>query len=192
MASPSTWQMSYAASIIRSGGVIAYPTESVWGLGCDPYNASAVEHLLELKDRPMSKGLILVSGDPGHFQSLLQALEPELRKRFLAPCVRPTTWLVPDPDGVVPVWIKGEHAMVAVRVSSHPVVSAMTKTLGSALVSTSANPTARPTAANRLDLHRYFGPCGRGGLDYIVPGEVAKGAQPSTIKHLLSGEIIRE
>ncbi|TNC81430.1 MAG: tRNA threonylcarbamoyladenosine biosynthesis protein RimN [Oleiphilus sp.] len=186
------WQISLAASLIRTGGVIAYPTESVWGLGCDPGNAQAVERLLNLKDRPVSKGLILVSGNPAHFDPLLCHLDRELQARFLAPTKRPTTWLVPDPEGRVPAWIKGEHPMVAVRVSAHPVVSALTQKLGTALVSTSANPAGRPTADSLLALRRYFGPCGPKGLDYILPGKVAQGAQASMIKHLLTGDIIRE
>lgn len=67
----SSWQVQQAARVVRQGGVIAYPTEAVWGLGCDPWNETAVERLLALKERPMHKGLILVADDIQQFDFIL-------------------------------------------------------------------------------------------------------------------------
>lgn len=176
-----------AAHKIARGGVIAYATESVWGLGCDPFNESAIQRVLSLKQRPREKGLILLSGQTEHYASLLSHLSEDARERFYQACDRPTTWLVPDPDNQVSPWVKGDHEFVAVRVSSSPSVSRLTAVLGHPIISTSANPAGRPTASDVLQLRRYFGD----QLDYILPGKVSPGAQASRIINIETGAIIR-
>ena len=96
------WKIRFAAHGIRQGGGIAHPTEAVWGLACDPFNPQAIATILSLKNRPLSKGLILISGVSEHFEPLLQPLPPELRNRFYAHQQHPTTWLVPDIENKVP------------------------------------------------------------------------------------------
>lgn len=185
------WQVGFAAALIRRGAVIAYPTESVWGLGCDPYNANAVRRLLRLKDRAESKGLILISGDEGHFCDLLSGLNADQLALFRKEPPRPTTWLIPDNNLLIPSWVKGEHASVAVRVSKHKAITALTKRLGHPIISTSANPSGSPTAISSLMLHRYFNVGWEQPLAYILPGRVRRGAQASTIKNIVSNQIIR-
>ena len=101
------YQLLFAAHVIRQGGVIAHPAEAIWGLACDPYNEQSVHAVLNYKQRPVSKGLILVSGQAEHFESLLEPLSSELRARFYAPQKYPTTWLVPDERQQIPAWVKG-------------------------------------------------------------------------------------
>jgi len=191
LANPSAWQVDFAVSVLRSKGVIAYPTESVWGLGCDPYSARAVEQLLALKTRPMNKGVILISGVAEHFDFLLQDLNASQRARFFCQQDRPTTWLIPDRNHRVPVWIKGEHEMVAVRVSDHPVVKHLTQKFGGAIVSTSANPAGKPTAHNRLRLMQYFSVGPDEALNFVVPSMLDCHGRPSTIKNLITNETLR-
>lgn len=187
MSIASEFQHRLAANHVRKGGVIAYATESVWGLGCDPCNEAAIEHLLTLKKRERAKGLILLSGQAEHFEYLTRHLSGEAQARFEQANSRPTTWLVPDDLAQVSPWVKGDHDFVALRVSSSPSVAKLTKMLGHAIISTSANPAGKPTAFSKLDLKQYFADA----LDYILPGLVQPGAQPSQIINIATGQIIR-
>ena len=182
-----TWKASIAAEHMKLGGVIAYPTEAVWGLGCDPTNETAVTRLLALKKRPIEKGLILISGQTEHFEPLLAPLDAELRQRFLEASDRPTTWLVPDVAGLVPYWVKGEHRSVALRLTKHPFSVALSKKMGGLLVSTSANPSTKPAAESLYDVRRYFA----NRLDCVVQAKLGGATQVSQIKDLVSGSVLR-
>ena len=181
------WSINFAAHVVRHGGVVAYPTESVWGLGCDPDNVEALAQLFALKQRPIDKGLILVSGQIEHFEFLLKTLPLTLQQRFAQVQCRPTTWLVPDPFNKVSSLIKGRHASVALRVSHHPELQCLTKRLGYPIVSTSANPAGREPADSRLKLVQYF----NSGLDYVMRASLNVQGQPSTIRDLVSNTVVR-
>jgi L-threonylcarbamoyladenylate synthase len=150
----SPFRIRLATKQLRQGAVLAYPTEAVYGLGCDPLNEDAAMRLLQLKHRPVAKGLILVAAN-------LQQLEPFLRldKAIVARCSAtwpgPVTWVVPVQDWV-PKWLTGEHQSLAVRVSAHPCVQALCTAFGGALVSTSANPGGKTPALNALQTQIYF------------------------------------
>ena len=173
--------------MLGRGGVIAYPTESVWGLGCDPANERAVMRLLALKNRPVSKGLILVASALEQLEWLLSGLDDSQYERLAASWPGPITWLVPHRD-LVPRWITGDHDTVAVRVSAHPGVGALCRAWGGVLVSTSANPAGSAPALNQLQIRRYFGD----SLDFVVPGHVGGQSRPSSIRDLVSGRTIRQ
>jgi len=181
----SNWQIQQAALVVRNGGVIAYPTEAVWGLGCDPWHADAVERLLELKDRPMHKGLILVAGDIEQFDFLLEDLPEIWLARLAGNWPGPNTWLVPHQNRL-PEWISGQHNSVALRVSDHPQVRALCRLTGP-LVSTSANPAGRPSARSRLRVEQYF----PGQLDAVLGGALGGRKNPSLIRDLITGDVIR-
>ena len=183
---PAPLRLRAAANALEAGGVIACPTEAVWGLSCDPDNSRAVFRLLDLKRRPVAKGLILVAASESQLGFLLQGLSADERAMLTATWPGPATWLVPH-HGRVPYWIHGEHDTVAVRVSDHPVVSALCRTWGGPLVSTSANPGGARPARNLYQVRRYFGE----GLDYLLPGALGKQDRPTGIRDLASGEIIR-
>ncbi len=182
----SQWQLQQAAQKIRKGGVIAYPTEAVWGLGCDPFNQAAVQRILNLKQRPVHKGLILVAADIEQFAWLLQDVPPEQRQLLEDSWPGPNTWLVPHRSRV-PTWISGRHASVAIRVSDHPLVQALCSLTGP-LVSTSANPTKHPAATSRLHVARYF----HNRLDAVLNAPLGQHQQPSTIRDLVSGQVVRQ
>ena len=178
------FQLRRAAHYCNSGGVIAYPTESIFGLGCDPLDELAVIKLLQLKQRPVKKGLILIASNLEQLQPFLssdQALD-----KLLKPQRTPTSWLV-KPSALTPNWITGEHPKLAIRITQHPVSRALCNILGYPLVSTSANPASLPPARNRLKLHQYF----NGEIDYCVAGALGGQNKPSQIKDLETGQILR-
>lgn len=181
------WHINRCADAIRHGGVIAYPTEGVWGLGCDPWQEDAVQYLLSLKRRQPAKGLILISGTAAHFEPLLAKVSAEQRAQVLLPRPRATTWLVPDPMPYFPDYLRGKHDTVALRISTHPLVAALTARLGYPIISTSANLSGHPAALNALRVRQYFGD----RLDALLPGATAGDARPSQIIDLRSGAIIR-
>ncbi|MES2624006.1 MAG: Sua5/YciO/YrdC/YwlC family protein [Pseudomonadota bacterium] len=176
-----------AASCLQQGGVIAYPTEGVWGLGCDPFNEEAVYRLLAIKQRPVEKGLILVASSMKQIEPLLMSLDASQLKLLSETWPGPFTWLLPDADQLIPPWIKGKFSSVAVRVSAHPQVVQLCSAFGGPLVSTSANPAELAPARSRLRVLTWFGD----SLDYILPGKLGGQSGPSTIRDLASASVIR-
>ncbi|GAA0795049.1 L-threonylcarbamoyladenylate synthase [Marinobacterium sediminicola] len=181
------WQLKEAVRCINNGGVIAYPTEAVWGLGCDPYNRQAVQRLLDLKRRPEHKGLILVAADEAQIEPLLAVLTDSQRQCLRETWPGPNTWLLPDPKNLIPHWVKGRHAQVAVRVSAHPLVQALCRAYGGPLISTSANRSAADPARSKLKVSAYFG-C---KLDFILPGELGGLDKPTVIRSLVDMNLVR-
>jgi L-threonylcarbamoyladenylate synthase len=175
------------ADMLWQGAVIAYPTESVWGLGCAAHNCAAVYKLLALKKRDVEKGLILIADDISRFKEFLEPLSPDQIAKIESTWPGPVTWLIPDLDNRAPSWIKGRHTSVALRVSDHPVVKGLCQSYGGAIVSTSANPQGMQAAKEAWQVRRYFSD----SLDYITPGIVGGNKNPSQIRDLLSGDIVR-
>lgn len=176
-----------ACEDLRQGKVIAYPTEAVWGLGCDPFQQAAVEKILAIKKRPVEKGLLLVAGDMDQIQALTARLDAEQLATLRASWPGPVTWLIPDPDNLYPAWIKGQHSSVAIRVSAHPLVQSLCAEFGGPVVSTSANEAGEPEIRSRLRLIEQFA----GSIDCVVDGELGGARSPSTIKDLSSGKTLR-
>lgn len=180
------WQLRQATRVIQQGGIIAYPTEGVYGLGCDPFNADAVLRLLALKGRPVEKGLILIASDISQLLPFMAPLTPDQQHCLEASWPGPVTWLVPTrPE--TPVWLKGQHDTIALRVTSHPIAAALCRSVGHALVSTSANPSDRPPAKNTLTVRRYF----KASLDLIMTGKLGQSDRPTTIRDLKTGQVLR-
>lgn len=177
-----------AVAVLRAGGLVAYPTEGVWGLGCDPFDEAAVMRLLALKQRTPDKGLILIAATPAQFEGLLDwnALEASSREAVLASWPGPHTWLVPA-TARVPAWIRGVHDAVAVRVSAHPVVRALCRVWDAPLVSTSANCAGDPAPATRAAL----APAIVAGVDLVVAGETSGLGQPSSLRDARTGVQLR-
>jgi L-threonylcarbamoyladenylate synthase len=177
-----------AAALIARGGVVAYPTEGVWGLGCDPFDRDAVTRLLDIKQRPVDKGVILIAGALAQLDMIVDwtALPDGARTRVTDSWPGPNTWVVPArPD--VPTWITGAHASVALRVSAHADVVALCAAFGGALVSTSANLTGEPAVADRdaLDVRLLA------RIDGLLDGRTGGRTGPSTIRDALTGDVFR-
>ena len=178
-------RLRQAADILIAGGVIAYPTESVFGLGCDPMNASAVARIIEIKRRDPEAGFILLACDDSQLQPYLAA-DPDKIAGVSESWPGPVTWVMPASE-LTPDWITGNGATVAVRVTAHPLAAALCRAFGSAIVSTSANRSGRAAARSTLQVRRRFGSV----LDYILPGETGKAGMPSEIRDARTGAILR-
>jgi L-threonylcarbamoyladenylate synthase len=181
----SSWRVQQVAQVVRAGGVIAYPTEAVWGLGCDPWDRAAVYRLLALKQRPVDKGLILLADNIRQFDFLLADLPQIWQDQLASTWPGPNTWLVPHQNRL-PQWITGKHPSVALRVSDHPLVRDLCALTGP-LVSTSANPAGRPPALSRLRIEQYFAR----QLDGVLDGRLGGRKNPSIIRDLITGQVIR-
>ena len=179
-------QLRIAARVVRAGGLIAYPTEAVYGLGCDPCDESAVMRLLALKRRSVNKGLILIAADFAQLEPFLHPLSSSDRARLAATWPGPQTWLISAKPGV-PRWLTGRHDTLAVRVTAHPAAAALCRSCGHPLVSTSANISARPPACSTLAVRRQFGQ----RLDYVLSGPTGGAAKPTAIQDLRTGYMVR-
>jgi L-threonylcarbamoyladenylate synthase len=177
-----------AVALLQRGGVLAYPTEAVWGLGCAPFDADAVHRLLAIKRRPVEKGLILVGGDVGQFEALVDwdALPAARRDAVRASWPGPHTWVVPVAASV-PVWITGGHGSLAVRVSAHPGVAALCAHFGGPIVSTSANLAGEPPAFHRAELS----PALLAVVDGVCEGDTGGLEAPTAIRDARTGAVLR-
>lgn len=175
--------LTIAADVLLRGGVIAYPTEGVFGLGCMPDDVLAVARIVEIKERDASKGLILVAANKGQLQDWADLGDKSLPDPDPA---HPVTWIVPPGSSVTPL-LRGEHATIAVRITTNPVARALCEIVDSPLVSTSANRSGKPVARNRFVLRRQFADL----VDYIVPGDCGPASGPSEIRDYVSGKVLR-
>lgn len=171
----------------RTGQVIAYPTEAVVGLGCDPVNRDAVMALLALKHRPQEKGLIVVASNYSQLLPLVNdaAIPMDRRTQIFSSWPGPVTWLLPK-STKAPVWVTGNSDYIAVRVSAHSVVRQICDKLNAPLVSTSANVSGQPPLTSISATQQQFG-----DALYYVEGQTDGAHAPTTIRHGISGEIIR-
>jgi L-threonylcarbamoyladenylate synthase len=179
-------RLRLAAHYIASGGIVAYPTEAVYGLGCDPWNAAAVRRLLRIKRRPEHKGLILIAAEPAQLGPFVEWLDPGRTVVVLGTWPGPVTWLLPA-NSRTPRWLTGDHDTLAVRVTAHPLAADLCRSAGRALVSTSANLSRHPPARTALQVRQRIG----SGIDYILVGACGGRAGPSTIRDGKTGAVIR-
>jgi L-threonylcarbamoyladenylate synthase len=177
--------MREAARCVRAGGLIAYPTEAVFGLGCDPANRDAVRRLIRLKRRAAAKGLILIAADVDQLSPWVRWLGPSRMAEILASWPGPYTWVLPAAPGV-PEWLTGGRASLAVRVTSHPLAAALCQACHTALVSTSANLAGHPPAHSALQV-RLRCP----GVDRILHGPLGGLQRPSVIRDGATGRVLR-
>ena len=171
---------------LNRGGLIAYPTESCYGLGCDPDNRQAVLRLLKLKGRPQAKGLILVAAHYHQVERYLQPLSMTEQSKLHNDGAQVITNLMPTRPST-PHWLRGEHNTLAVRLTAHPFAKQLCRSSGSALVSTSANRSGHRPVKTYAACQRLF------GQDvWVLRGQVGKRKQPSTIRSWLDGKIVRQ
>lgn len=175
-------RLRHAAYVLRRGGIVAYATESCFGLGCDPMNRAAVLRLLQLKRRNMKKGLIVLAATTAQLTHYIDTCPPQVARTWPGP----RTWLLPV-RASVPYWIKGRHASIAVRVTAHRQAAALCRAAGMAIVSTSANRSGETPARSYRETQRRFGAC----VDYVLPGRIGKLKRPTPITDALSGRVVR-
>lgn len=170
---------------MAAGGVIAYPTESVYGLGCNPWELTAVTRILALKRRRPDKGLIIVAASFDQLEPFIDLRAAIPWDSILASWPGPVTWVLPVKKHV-PTLLRGTRGGLAVRVSAHPVVRELCRSAG-LLVSTSANPEGCTPAKTVSRVRAYFGD----KLDYVIPGATGDSPGPTGIKDAITGRLLR-
>ena len=182
----AAWPLRRAVEAVSGGGVIAYPTEAVFGLGCDPLEAEAVERILAIKHRDASKGLILIASRLSQLLPFMAALPDAIIEKLEASWPGPVTWVVPAASHVS-ARITGGRSSLAVRVTAHPVAAALCEACGMALVSTSANRSGQAPARSGLMVRTQLGDA----VDCIVPGAVGGLSKPTEIRDAMTGKVLR-
>jgi L-threonylcarbamoyladenylate synthase len=171
---------------LKRGGVIAYPTEYCFGLGCDPTNENAVRRILAMKHRSWQQGLIVIADRPERLRGVIHGDCPELLAPALASWPGPHTWLLPAAAQVAP-WLKGQHPSIAVRVTAFPLARQLCRDSRMPLVSTSANRSGRPPLREGRAVLTEFGEA----IDLILDERVGTTTEPSTITDAATGVTLR-
>ncbi|MFK7956647.1 MAG: L-threonylcarbamoyladenylate synthase [Lysobacterales bacterium] len=173
-----------AAGFVSQGGVIAYPTEGVFGIGCDPFNDAAVDAVLELKGRPADKGMIVIASNISQIDPWVAWAQID-RGSILASWPGPVTWILPATDQAPPL-VTSNNA-IAVRIPSHPPMRELLDACETPLVSTSANRSSEAPASTHEQVNDYFA--------YSVPivdGPLGGRQQPTEIRDARSGQVVRK
>ncbi len=179
-------RLRVAARILANGGVVAYPTEAVYGLGCDPWDQDAVGRILAIKGRDRTKGLILIAADPILLVPFVELLPGPRMAEILGSWPGPNTWILPARP-TTPSWLTGRFDTLAVRVTAHPLAAGLCRTYGGAIVSTSANRANRPPARSAFEVRRALDQA----PDYILVGACRGADRPSTIRDGRTGQVLR-
>ena len=180
-----------AVDVLQQGDVLAYPTEAVWGLGCDPRQEHAFNKILSLKQRPIEKGVILLAENIERVAPLLAQLETNIQQQIIASWQplqaqqRATTWLLPISDAIPP-WIYGKHDRVAIRVTQHALCQQLCQQFDGLIVSTSANPAGLKPAKTAQEVEHYFHQ-----NIAIFDGALGESPEPSRILDAVTGQVIR-
>lgn len=181
----SSFKINNAVRHLNQGEVIAYPTEGVYGLGCDPLDEAAVWQILEIKQRPMDKGLILIAASLQQLEPYL-LLDQAILNKVTPTWPGPTTWIIPCQPWV-PEWLTGSHNSLAVRVSAHPIVQDLCLKFGSPLVSTSANISSKPAAKKARDIPSAI----PNHTIHTLAGNLGGSSKETAIYHAVTGQRIR-
>ena len=179
------WQYRRGARVVQRGGLIAYPTEAVFGLGCDPSNRAAVERLVRLKQRGPGQGFIIIAASFSQIAGWIRFPNLEVRARVEATWPGPVSWVVPTTPRA-PSWLQGHGATMAVRITDFEPVRRLCQLAGP-LVSTSANRRGQPPLRDALRVRAVFG----AEVDWVVPGSCGGQAGPSELRRAVDGQILR-
>ncbi len=181
----SDFSIRHAAHIIKHGGIIAYPTDTIYGLGCDPYNPDAVEKINLIKQRPLNKQFILLAGHINQVRPLI--LISKEQEKVITQNASPTSWVV-NASKCAPAWLTDANGTLTIRISRHDDVQRLCHALGHAIISTSANISGKTPAKNSLDLHRYF----HNKVDKILVSSKKQTGKASKIIRLCDNRVIRQ
>ena len=179
-------ELSAAVDAIRHGGIIAYPTESVYGLGCDPFDLAAVTRLLAIKKRRQEQGVILIASHFEQIEALIGPIDTSILSKVRASWPGPINWLLPASKNV-PSWIKGQHDSVALRISAHPIAHRLCELAGQPLVSTSANRHGEPSLTTAIDVSRSFAD----DIDAIIDAPLGGALKACTIIDAITDAVVR-
>ena len=179
-------RLRVAARALANGGVVAHPTEAVYGLGCDPWDRDAVGRILAIKGRSASKGLILIAADPTQLAPFVEPLPAPRMAEILGSWPGPNTWLLPARH-TTPAWLTGRFDTLAVRVTAHPLAAGLCRSYGGAIVSTSANRAGKAPARSAFQVRRALDRT----PDYVLAGACGGADRPSTIRDGRTGRVLR-
>ncbi|MGF1704267.1 L-threonylcarbamoyladenylate synthase [Enterovibrio baiacu] len=174
---------------LSQGGVIAYPTEGVFGVGCDPDNAQAIQALLDVKERDRAKGLILIAADLAQLEGYIdmRLLSEETKADVLASWPGPVTWVMPAGQKITD-WVTGQFDTVAVRVSDHPDVQSLCNAFGKPITSTSANLSGEAPCRSVEEVDAQLGD----RVACILEGKTGGLERPTEIRDARSGKVLRQ
>ena len=194
-------QLDAVQQFLQAGNLLAYPTEAVWGIGCDPFNETAVKQILAIKQRPIEKGMIVITGDIAHIQPFLQPLPQEvvntIATSWQSSDAQATTWLLPIPASLqrkIPEWVTGGRDSLAIRVISHPMIAKLCNHIAHVdhnnpfgfLVSTSCNLSGLTPANDFAAAYHYFGDA----IGYLL-GDTLGFVRPSQIFDAVTQQQVR-
>jgi L-threonylcarbamoyladenylate synthase len=168
-------EIEKGVKILQMGGVIAFPTDTVYGLGADAFNSTAVERIYEIKNRPKHRQLPLLIADVEQMTSLADSI-PEIAW-FLARRFWPggLTLVLSKTDSLPAYLVPGPT--VAIRVPNHPVCLALIQHLGNPIIGTSANISGQPSALTAEEVEQQLGE----KIDFVINGGKCPGGKESTI-----------
>ncbi|WP_159714510.1 Sua5/YciO/YrdC/YwlC family protein [Blochmannia endosymbiont of Camponotus nipponensis] len=172
---------------LYQGKVIVYPTESVFGLGCDPDSKHAVYALLKIKNRSWKKGLILIAANYTQLLKYIDdsCLDKKQQSQVFSTWPGPVTWVFPAKTNS-PYWLTGQFSSLAVRISHFEPIQRLCLAFGKPLVSTSANLSGRSPARTIAEVYKQF------GNDISIMHEDVLGrSKPSEIRDVMTGKLIR-
>lgn len=181
----SDFSIRHAAFIVKQGGILAYPTDTIYGLGCDPYNPEAVERINTIKNRRANKQFILLAATIEQLKPLIEINNEQ--QNTITKTITATSWIIPASDKA-PCWLTDENNNITVRISQHLLVQKLCHRLGHAIISSSANFSGRAPTKNSLQIHKYF----HHSVDKILATHKKVNAKPSTIIRLHDHFTIRE
>jgi len=181
-------EISQLVELLKQQQVIAYPTEAVFGVGCDPDSEVAVNRLLALKQRPVEKGLILIAASFEQLKPYIDdaSLNAAQREAVFKHWPGPVTFVFPAKPST-PRWLTGRFDSLAVRVTDHPLVIQLCEAYGKPLVSTSANLTGLPPCRTAQEVLEQFGEAFP-----VMKGPTGGRQNPSEIRDALTGKLFRQ
>jgi L-threonylcarbamoyladenylate synthase len=181
-----TEKIQEAVAYLSSGKIIAYPTEAVYGLGCNPFNQEAVNALISLKGRSESKGLISIASNWRQIQELIQPVSGQQLEKITKTWPGPTTWVFPASQKA-PAWLLGDNATIAVRITDHPIAKQLCDAFQGPIISTSANLSGQPPAKTALEVVAYF----NHNIAFILKGKIGGLVKPTQIYDVVTGKLLR-
>jgi L-threonylcarbamoyladenylate synthase len=175
-----------AAEILKRGGIILYPTDTVWGIGCDATNEIAVKKLYSLKNKAQGTASLILVSDTNMIYSYVQTV-PEIAIQLVEISDKPLTVVFPQACGVSPE-ITASDGSIGIRVVNHSYCNSLIRTLKRPLVSTSANIAGTSTPKSFSEISKTI----INGVDYVVDAKYAgkmTGKPSAIIKIGLSSEV---
>lgn len=183
-----------AISVLRTGGVVAYPTETFYGLGTAFDISASLKRLYDLKKRPMEKAMPLITGDIGSLRLIvssewLESIPTAARLLMDKFWPGPLTLLMPAKEGLSR-YVSADTGKIAVRIPGESFALDLARKAGVPVTATSANPSGMPAAESADEVIRYF----NGDIDLLIDGGRTPGGLPSTIVDVSDGgvEVVRE